>query len=143
MYLWSAVLYLLQVRLVVRTLPRVHHDAPDNGAPPAVRMPSLLRSLLSEHLDPGYAAAADRRRLTGRVRRPAAERLWQALAALLVAVVFAAAAAQARSTAPGVSAARDVLAESVADTRPASSGSPGAGHAGRRNGPGPAPRTGR
>lgn len=28
MYLWSAVLYLLQVRLVVRTLPRVHHDAP-------------------------------------------------------------------------------------------------------------------
>ena len=91
--------------------------SPDDGAPAAVRMPSLLRSLLSEHLDPGYAAAADRRRLTGRVRRPAVERLWQALAALLVAVVFAAAAAQARSTAPGVSAARDVLAESVADTQ--------------------------
>ena len=28
MYLWSAVLYLIQVRLVVRTLPRVHHDVP-------------------------------------------------------------------------------------------------------------------
>lgn len=27
MYLWSAVLYLLQVALVVRQLPKVHHDA--------------------------------------------------------------------------------------------------------------------
>lgn len=28
MYLWSAVLYLIQVRLVVRRLPRQHNDAP-------------------------------------------------------------------------------------------------------------------
>ena len=27
MYLWSAVLYLIQVRLVVRELPRQRHDA--------------------------------------------------------------------------------------------------------------------
>jgi uncharacterized protein YlxW (UPF0749 family) len=61
-------------------------------------VPSLLRSLLSEHLDPGYAAAAAQR-----AERPRwATRGWQAMAALLVAVVFAAGVAQARSTAPGV-----------------------------------------
>jgi uncharacterized protein YlxW (UPF0749 family) len=71
-------------------------------------VPSLLRSLLSEHLDPGYAAAASApksSRATGW--------FWQALAALLIAAVFAAAVAQARSTAPGVSAAQHVLAGSV------------------------------
>lgn len=76
-------------------------------------MPSLLRSLLSSHLDPGYAAAAAARIHTGRVRGPAADRLWQALAALLIAVVFAVAVAQSRSTAPGVSAAQQGLAASV------------------------------
>lgn len=69
-------------------------------------MPSLLRSLLSEHLDPGYAAAATRPRAGRQV-------LWQGIAAVLVAVVFAAAVAQARSTAAGLSAARTVLADSV------------------------------
>ena len=85
---------------------------PDDGSAAQRRMPSLLRSLLSDHLDPGYAAAAQRRRT-----RPAAGRksqiLWQAGAALLIAAVFAAAVAQARSTAPGVSAAQRVLADSV------------------------------
>lgn len=78
-----------------------------------IPLPSLLRSLLTEHLDPGYAAAAAERDRTGRSRRPAADRAWQALAALLITVVFAAAVAQARSTAPGVSAAQQVLAASV------------------------------
>jgi len=78
-----------------------------------IPVPSLLRSLLSEHLDPGYAAAAVERDRTGRTRSAVPERLWQALAAVLVAVVFAAAVAQARSTAPGVSAAQHVLAASV------------------------------
>ena len=76
-------------------------------------VPSLLRSLLTDHLDPGYAAAAAERERSGEPRRPAADRWWQALAALLIAVVFAAAVAQARSTAPGVSAAQQVLAASV------------------------------
>lgn len=76
-------------------------------------LPSLLRALLSDHLDPGYAAAAAARPHTGGPRRGAAEALWQALAALLIAVVFAVAVAQARSTAPGVNAAQQGLAGSV------------------------------
>lgn len=76
-------------------------------------MPSLLRALLSDHLDPGYAAAAAARAEAGPTRRPVIDRLWQALAALLIAAVFAVAVAQARSTAPGVSAAVQGLAAGV------------------------------
>jgi uncharacterized protein YlxW (UPF0749 family) len=68
---------------------------------------------LSNHLDPGYAAAAAERRRAGDPGRPAARRAWQAVAALLIAAVFAAAVAQARSTAPGVTAAQQALAASV------------------------------
>jgi uncharacterized protein YlxW (UPF0749 family) len=78
-------------------------------------VPSLLRALLSEHLDPGYAASAAKRepgeKPSGRAR--AENWFWQALAALLVAAVFAAAVAQARLVAPGVSAAQRVLAAGV------------------------------
>jgi hypothetical protein len=77
----------------------------------------LLRSLLSEHLDPGYAAAAAARGPappSGRQRT--FSWLWQALAALLVAVVFAAAVAQARSVAPGERTAQQVLTRSVRST---------------------------
>lgn len=81
--------------------------------PTLIPLPSLLRSLLTEHLDPGYAAAAAERTRTGRPRRRLTDRAWQALAALLIAAVFAAAVAQARSTAPGVNAAQQVLAGSV------------------------------
>ena len=80
-----------------------------------IPVPSLLRALLSEHLDPGYAAAAAKRDAgdepTGRARVQGW--FWQALAALLVAAVFAAAVAQARLVAPGVSAAQRVLATGV------------------------------
>ncbi len=78
---------------------------------------SLLRSLLSEHLDPGYAAAAAARGPappSGRQRT--FSWLWQALAALLVAVVFAAAVAQARSVAPGERTAQQVLTRTVRST---------------------------
>ena len=76
-------------------------------------LPSLLRSLLLEHLDPGYAAAAAARddAVPGEGRN--ARWVWQALAAVLIAVVFAAAVAQARATAPGVSTAQHGLAASV------------------------------
>ncbi len=92
---------------------------PQAGRPPGeidhaarIPLPSLLRSLLTEHLDPGYAAAAARRE-AGHTRAPGTDRLWQAVAALLIAAVFAAAVAQARSTAPGVSVAQQVLAASA------------------------------
>lgn len=89
--------------------------APDAGLTPAaardvrkIPLPSLLRSLLSEHLDPGYAAAA--------AAHPNGRRtdwLWQTLAALLIAAVFAAALAQARTTAPSESVTQRGLVESV------------------------------
>lgn len=71
-------------------------------------VPSLLRSLLSDHLDPGYAAAAAD---SAKPARP--QWIWQAIGALLVAAVFAAAVGQARSLAPGMTSAQRVLADSV------------------------------
>ncbi|OBI09828.1 hypothetical protein AWC18_19760 [Mycolicibacter nonchromogenicus] len=86
------------------------------GAPQRFAVPSLLRSLLSEHLDPGYAAAAARRarrstppKATTRVAGWA----WETAAALLVATVFAVGVAQARSLAPGEHDAQQVLASNV------------------------------
>jgi uncharacterized protein YlxW (UPF0749 family) len=84
--------------------------------PQLLPVPSLLRALLSEHLDPGYAAAAAKRERSGEPRTGRTRVqgwIWQALAALLVAMVFAAAVAQARLVAPGISAAQRVLASSV------------------------------
>lgn len=90
-------------------------NAHEAGRAQRIPVPSLLRALLSEHLDPGYAAAAARRdpgeKPTARAR--AQGWFWQALAALLVAAVFATAVAQARLVAPGVSAAQRVLAAGV------------------------------
>lgn len=76
--------------------------------PSLIPVPSLLRSLLSDHLDPGYEAAA------GEPRPRWREWTWQAAAALLIAAVFAAAVAQARSVAPGVAETQHVLAARVA-----------------------------
>lgn len=92
--------------------PQAGLPGPVENRAPFIPVPSLLRSLLTDHLDPGYAAAAAERR-SATAPHPAVDRVWQALAALLIAVVFAAAVAQARSTAPGVSEAQQVLAASV------------------------------
>lgn len=84
-----------------------HHEA---DAPQRIPVPSLLRSLLSDHLDPGYAAAAARHdEPVGRLRAGA----WTVLAGLTVAVVFAAAASQAQSVAPANRQTQLVLADSV------------------------------
>ncbi|MGK2866271.1 MAG: DUF881 domain-containing protein [Mycobacterium sp.] len=85
-----------------------HHEA---DAPQRIPVPSLLRSLLSDHLDPGYAAAAAARhdKPVGRLRAGA----WTVVAGLTVAVVFAAAAAQAQSVAPVNRQTQLVLADSV------------------------------
>jgi uncharacterized protein YlxW (UPF0749 family) len=96
--------------------PNAGRSAHDAARPTLIPVPSLLRALLSEHLDPGYAAAAQRRAAKttpqdGRSR--VFGWLWQALAAMLVATVFAAAVAQARSVEPGVRTAQQVLATSV------------------------------
>lgn len=87
-------------------------NAHEAGAPKLIPVPSLLRSLLSSHLDPGYAAAAERR-AAGHVRGRAADWTWQLCAGLVVAAVFAAAAAQAQSVAPAAQETQHVLADGV------------------------------
>ena len=80
--------------------PEAGRNAHEADAPTLIPVPSLLRSLLSDHLDPGYAAAAERRdgRRTAAGAGTGRGRCWPALA---VATVFAAAVAQAQSVAPG------------------------------------------
>jgi uncharacterized protein YlxW (UPF0749 family) len=92
--------------------PDAGRNAHEAGAPTLIPVPSLLRSLLSEHLDPGYAAANERRS-SGETRGRASNWGWQTLAGLLVTAVFAAAAAQAQSVAPATQETRQVLAAGV------------------------------
>jgi uncharacterized protein YlxW (UPF0749 family) len=102
--------------------PNAGHSAHAAARPRQIPVPSLLRALLSEHLDPGYAAAAANRSgsATPQSRRNRAfSWLWQALAALLIATVFAAAVAQARSVAPGVRTAQQLMVRSVRSTEAA------------------------
>ncbi|OBK78746.1 DUF881 domain-containing protein [Mycobacterium sp. 1274761.0] len=88
---------------------RNQHEA---GAPTLIPVPSLLRSLLSDHLDPGYAAAAAER-AAGHPRSRVVSAGWQVLAAVAVATVFAFAVGQAQATAPGVRETQRVLSGSV------------------------------
>jgi uncharacterized protein YlxW (UPF0749 family) len=87
-----------------------HHRA---DAPTLIPVPSLLRSLLSDHLDPGYAAAAAERDGEAPPRSRLAAAGWQVLAALAVTTVFALAVGQAQATAPGVRETQQVLSGSV------------------------------
>jgi len=89
--------------------PASGHNAHEAGRPTRTPVPSLLASLLTDHLDPGYAAAAE----SGRKRAKPAEWTWQILAAAVVAAVFALAWAQAQATAPGVRESQQVLVGSV------------------------------
>jgi uncharacterized protein YlxW (UPF0749 family) len=102
--------------------PNAGRSAHSAARPTLIPVPSLLRALLSEHLDPGYAAAAQRRATEAAPqngRKRVFGWLWQALAAMLVATVFAAAVAQARSVEPGVHTAQQLLARSVRSTEDA------------------------
>ncbi len=98
-----------------RALGGYNPDAGRNAhvadTPTLIPVPSLLRSLLSDHLDPGYAAAAAKRRQAPRGR--AWDWTWQVLAALAVATVFAVAVAQAQFVAPTTRETQQVLAGSV------------------------------
>ena len=86
---------------------RNQHEA---NAPTLIPVPSLLRSLLSDHLDPGYAAAA---RDDAKPRGRLANASWEVLAALAIATVFAFAVGQAQATAPGVRETQQALSASV------------------------------
>jgi uncharacterized protein YlxW (UPF0749 family) len=92
--------------------PNAGRSAHDADRPTLIPVPSLLRSLLSDHLDAGYAAAAEAK-AAGRRRKLWQAWAWQIAGALVIAAVFAAALAQARSTAPGVRETQQVLSGSV------------------------------
>jgi uncharacterized protein YlxW (UPF0749 family) len=92
--------------------PQAGRNAHEANTPTLIPVPSLLRSLLSDHLDPGYAAAAEAK-AAGRRRTWWQAWAWQIGGALVIAAVFAAAVAQARSTAPGVRETQHVLSGSV------------------------------
>jgi uncharacterized protein YlxW (UPF0749 family) len=92
--------------------PQAGRNAHEANTPTLIPVPSLLRSLLSDHLDPGYAAAAEAK-AAGRRRKWWQAWAWQICGALVIAGVFAAAVAQARSTAPGVRETQQVLSGSV------------------------------
>ncbi|HJT95631.1 MAG TPA: DUF881 domain-containing protein [Mycobacterium sp.] len=92
--------------------PDAGRNAHDADKPTVIPLPSLLRALLSDHLDPGYAAAAEAK-ASGRRRKRWQAWAWQIAGALVIAAVFAAAVAQARSTAPGVRETQQVLSGSV------------------------------
>jgi uncharacterized protein YlxW (UPF0749 family) len=91
--------------------PDAGRNAHQADAPTLIPVPSLLRSLLSDHLDPGYAAAAAERHARPRGRLATAS--WQVVAALAIATVFAFAVAAAQATAPGVRETQKVLSGSV------------------------------
>ena len=92
--------------------PEAGRNAHGADRPTLIPVPTLLRSLLSDHLDPGYAAAEEAK-ASGATRRTWQAWTWQICGALVIAAVFAAAVAQARSTAPGVHETQQVLAGSV------------------------------
>jgi uncharacterized protein YlxW (UPF0749 family) len=90
--------------------PQAGRNAHEADKPTLIPVPSLLRSLLTDHLDPGYAAAAEAK-AAGKRRTWWQAWAWQIGGAM--AAVFAAAVAQARSTAPGLRESQHVLAGSV------------------------------
>ncbi|OMC41923.1 hypothetical protein A5740_21195 [Mycobacterium sp. GA-1841] len=87
-----------------------HHEA---HAPKRIPLPSLLRSLLSEHLDPGYAAAAAAREAEDRPRRRWTDLGWLVVGAAAIATVFAVAAGQAQTAAPAAREAQHTMAARV------------------------------
>lgn len=92
--------------------PEAGRSAHVANRPTLIPVPSLLRSLLSDHLDPGYQAAADAKE-QGQQRKRWQTWAWQITGAVLIALVFVAAVGQARSTAPGVRETQHVLSGSV------------------------------
>lgn len=92
--------------------PEAGRSAHVANRPTLIPVPSLLRSLLSDHLDPGYQAAADAKE-QAKQRKRWQTWAWQIAGAFLIALVFVAAVAQARSTAPGVRETQQVLSGSV------------------------------
>jgi len=92
--------------------PEAGHNTHVADAPAKIPVPSLLRSLLTDHLDPGYRAAAQRL-AAGERRSQVADYGWQAIGGIAVAVVFAVAVVQAQSAESATRQSQRVLSGSV------------------------------
>jgi hypothetical protein len=78
-------------------------------------VPSLLRSLMNDHLDPGYEGAAEDRE-HGHARQTRwGNRVWISLGALLIGLVLAVAYRQATERLPGTEQVRAELLGKVHD----------------------------
>lgn len=75
--------------------------------------PSLLRSLMTEHLDPGYAASARARADGKRKSTPGSRAVWLILGALLTGFVLCTAYLQAVERVPGTEHVRSDLLSKV------------------------------
>lgn len=85
------------------------HDRPVVRRNPA---PSLLTALLSEGLDPGYAASAEDRARGHSLHRPLHAGLWCVSGALVLGLIFGVAYAEAADRAPGTEQVRrDIIAQ--------------------------------
>lgn len=80
-------------------------------------VPSLLRSLMTEHLDPGYEAAAEDREMGHLRSTRISNRIWVVVGAVLVGLIFGVASGQASGRAPGTQQVRLELVEKVHDAR--------------------------
>lgn len=86
------------------------------GSPRQVRrnpVPSLLKSLMNDHLDPGYAGAAEDRELGHAKPTRIGAGAWIAAGAVLVGLVFGTAYAQASSSASDVDRTRTEMLAKV------------------------------
>ena len=75
-------------------------------------VPSLLRSLMNDHLDPGYAAAAEDRARGHSLHRPLHSGSWLVAGGIVLGLVFGIAYAQADDREPGTDQVRsEILAK--------------------------------
>ncbi len=78
-------------------------------------VPSLLRSLMTEHLDPGYEATAFERQHEHTKNRPSKTGPWLALGALLIGFIVTVSAVQATKQVTGTEEVRSELVAKVRD----------------------------
>lgn len=78
-------------------------------------VPSLLRSLMTEHLDPGYEATAFERQHEHTKNRSSKTGPWLALGALLIGFIVTVSAVQATKQVTGTEEVRSELVAKVRD----------------------------
>ena len=115
LYVWTAAIYVLKA---VDVATNARGRAPMKSTGEDVRrnpVPSLLRSLMTEHLDPGYEATAFERQHEHTKNRPSKTGPWLALGALLIGFIVTVSAVQATKQVTGTEEVRSELVAKVRD----------------------------